>query len=271
LPYKLGNIEAVVNPNFTFGKKDALYIIGSIDLGNYKDDVKISASVKSIFNNRYSKTYDILVQKGRVTYFKKFMNTVPPGNYKVLLKILSKSGVVLDKKASSFSVNLREYSKTPASIHKFTKLDNLFTIYRVISYQYKNIGKFNKALKYILKAYNLNSNSPKVFYDYSDLLLAKKDFKTVLNIVERFKNTKGSEFIYNSVKGRALYSKGNYNEAINVLEEANKLYDSDIKVLNTLGMAYLKMGVNKQAKKALKASLKINPKQEKIKKILKNI
>ena len=270
-PYKLGNIEAVVNPYFTFGKKDTLYIIGSIDLGDYKNKIKISASVKGLFNNKYNKTYDIIPQKGRITYFKQFINTVPSGNYRVLLSVLSEKGVVLDKKASSFSVNLREYSKTPASIHKFTKFDNLFNMYRIISYQYKNIGKFNKALRYILKAYDLNNNSPNVFYDYADLLLAKNDFKTVLSIVERFKNTKDAKFIYNSIKGRALYLKGNYNEAIDVLEVANELYDSDLKVLNTLGMAYLKMGVNKQAKKVLKASLKINSEQGKIKKILKDI
>jgi len=272
LPYKLGNIEAIVNPNFNFGKKDPLYIIGSIDRGNYKEPIKASINIENPFNkNKYSKKFRIEIGNGKVIYFKKFINTVPPGNYKVILKVLSKNNVVLDKKVSSFSVNLIEHSKTPGSIHKFTKTERIFLFYRIISYQYKKLKKFDKAFKYIKKAFELNNNSPSVFKDYAELLLMKSDYKTVLNIVERFKNIKKANFIYYSIKGEALFAKGEYNEAINLLEEANGLYDSDIKVLNILGMSYLKMGAKEQAKKVLKASLKINYKQNKIKRVLESI
>jgi tetratricopeptide (TPR) repeat protein len=272
LPYKLGNIEAVVNPNFNFGKKDKLYVVGSIDRGNYNKPVSASLKIENMFNKKkYSKEYNINIGNAKITYFKKYINTVPPGNYKVILKISSANSIILDKRISSFAVNLVDHSKTPGNIHKFTKSERLFDFYRIISYQYKNLGNFDKSFFYIKKAFELNKESPIIFKEYADLLLMKKDFKTILNIVEKFKDKNGAKFIYLSVKGRALYSKGGYNEAINILEEANNIYDSDINVLNTLGMSYLKMGAKERAKKVLEASLKINYKQKKIKKVLNGI
>ena len=56
----------------------------------------------------------------------------------------------------------------------------------------------------------------------------------------------------------ALFAKGQYADALVSLVEANKIYNSDIQVLNALGVCYWKTGQKQQALEALNASLKLD-------------
>ena len=58
---------------------------------------------------------------------------------------------------------------------------------------------------------------------------------------------------------------------MNTLLEANKIYDSDISVLNALGLTLIRLGNKEEAVRALSASLKINEQQKDISKILEQI
>jgi len=184
---------------------------------------------------------------------------------------LSKTGVVLDSKKSSFTVNLKNNSLVPGSINKFSDGSKSYSFFHMLSRQYRKLGKNKKAIKYLKKAYELNKSSAAVLQEYSTVLLMKKDFQTVLNIVEILKDNNKKQFDYYSIKGRALYLKGSFTEAIDHLEKANKIYDSDIKVLNNLGAAYYKTNAKEQAIKIFKASLKINNNQKNVKKALEEI
>jgi len=272
LPYKFGDIEVKANPNYNFGKKDPLYIVGGIDIGTYKNKVKGILEIQDIFNRaRYSKNYTIDIKKDRVTYLKKFINIIPPGNYKVRVKVLSEKGEILDMKESSFSVNLKDFAVTPGNIHKVSRENKLFSYFHMIGHQYRKLGKFDKAFRYLKRAYEFNKEFAPIIEEFSELLLIKKNYQKVLNIVEVLKDKKRSKFTYHLIKGKALFIKGSFNEAIDNLEKANKMYDSDIRVLNVLGMAYLKTGEKKQAIKVLNASLKINSGQKKVKALLKKL
>jgi tetratricopeptide (TPR) repeat protein len=59
-----------------------------------------------------------------------------------------------------------------------------------------------------------------------------------------------------------------YPEAIDNLLEGNKIYNSDIRLLNSLGFCYYKTRQKAKSLEVLKASLRLNPEQEKIKKLI---
>jgi tetratricopeptide (TPR) repeat protein len=61
---------------------------------------------------------------------------------------------------------------------------------------------------------------------------------------------------------------GKYSEAIDSLLEGNKIYNSDTRLLNSLGLCYYKTRQKSKSLEALKASLRLNPEQEEIKKLI---
>ena len=65
--------------------------------------------------------------------------------------------------------------------------------------------------------------------------------------------------------------KTDYARGIASLLEANKIYNSDTRLLNALGNAYVRTGRTKEALDAYRASLKMNPTQEDVKKILQGL
>ena len=93
----------------------------------------------------------------------------------------------------------------------------------------------------------------------------------MLTVIENLKNREKELFNYYTLKGRALYYNGMYADAVDTLLEANKIYDSDVTVLNTLGLSLIRIGEKEEAIKALSASLKILDTQTDIAGLLKQL
>jgi len=70
------------------------------------------------------------------------------------------------------------------------------------------------------------------------------------------------------LRGRAFLGLKDYQKAIEELTLANQIYDSDITVINALGLALYGKGDKNKAREAFRASLKLNPDQPEIKKLL---
>ena len=62
-----------------------------------------------------------------------------------------------------------------------------------------------------------------------------------------------------NVKGLALSNKGEFNHAVKLFEEANKLDPSDVEIVNNLGFSYLKQGNLKLALKTVTIALTLSP------------
>ena len=90
-------------------------------------------------------------------------------------------------------------------------------------------------------------------------------------MIENIKEDESLKFDYYLIKGKAHMRMGRYEEAINNLLEGNKIYNSDIGLLNSLGFCYYKTGQKENALDALNASLRLNPEQPQIKKLIEEI
>jgi Flp pilus assembly protein TadD len=65
-----------------------------------------------------------------------------------------------------------------------------------------------------------------------------------------------------------LFGLARYEEALADLTRANLVYNSETAVLNALGKCYEKLGRRAEARQAFDASLKLNPDQPEIRKIV---
>ena len=121
------------------------------------------------------------------------------------------------------------------------------------------------------KAMSLNPAYKEGIVEFAGFLIKTQKFDRVLEIIESVKDYEKVRYAYWMLRGLALMGKAMYAEAIASLLEGNKIYNSDTRLLNALGNAYARTDQVKQAVEAYRASLKLSPDQEDIKKIVQDL
>ena len=159
----------------------------------------------------------------------------------------------------------------PISLHKIFSLSNRFLYFYTLAYQYARVNESEKAEAYFKKAYELKPDYKEGLVGYTNFLLKVKKFAKGLELIENIKDDEDLKFEYYLIRGRAYTGMGKYEEAIDNLLEGNKIYNSDIRLLNTLGFCFHKTRQEEKALEVLKASLRLNPQQEGIKKLIEEI
>ncbi|MCK4263549.1 MAG: tetratricopeptide repeat protein, partial [Candidatus Aminicenantes bacterium] len=107
--------------------------------------------------------------------------------------------------------------------------------------------------------------------EYANFLIKVKKFDKSLELIENIQEDENLKFQYYLAKGKANMGMEQYEDAIEDLLEGNKIYNSDTRLLNSLGFCYYKTGEKDEALNVLKASLRLNPGQEGIKRLIDEI
>ena len=262
-----------IDPRKSFGLKDTLYSFFSVDKGSYKKPVRVELDVKCTDETReYLKQYSFALP-GEETFknFSQKLESLNYGNYIVTTRLIGENKQVLDEQENEFQVSPMNVVPHPPLASKTLKNENRFLFHMMIAQQYENVKDFARSELYFEKAYGLNSSFPELIKGYASLLLKMKKYDKMLSVIENLKGREKEAFHYFSFKGRGFYRKGLFQEAVNNLLEANKIYDSDTAVLNTLGLSFIKLGDKEEAIKALSASLKVNDTQADIAGVLQQL
>jgi GWxTD domain-containing protein len=262
-----------IDPKHTFGLNETLYSTIYVDKGTYKKNIRAQMEVVSQDENRpYTKTYSFPLPQGKKFHgFTQPLEKLKYGNYALKAKILGEGDIVLETQEKNFMVSPFSHVPHPPSASKILKNENHFLFYMMLANQYENIKNTGKAGQYFEKALALNPSYSPLVKAYAASLLKQKNYDRVLAIVENIKTGEKDAFDYYALKGKALYYKEQYREAVGALLEANKIYDSDVTVLNTLGFSFIRLGNIEEAKRALSASLVINQYQKNIVEIIERL
>jgi tetratricopeptide (TPR) repeat protein len=194
-----------------------------------------------------------------------------PDYYEMKLSLKDGQGKVLDEAAAQFIISPAEVLPRPATLTKSFPLSSSFLYFYSLAYQYHKMNEPQKADAYFQKAYELKPDYSEGTMEYANFLLKIKKFDRALEMAEKFKENEKLKFDYFLIKGQAQAGKGAYPEAIESLLEGNKIYASDIRLLNTLGFCYYKTSEKKKALDALNASLRLNPEQPNVKMLIAEI
>lgn len=141
----------------------------------------------------------------------------------------------------------------------------------ILADQYARIGRLEKALSSFEKAYDANPEYKQGLIQFANFLFAQGDFKRILELVEPLSETEELQFEYHLLKGKALMGMGRFAEAIESLQSGNQIYNSDIGLLNSLGICYYRTGQVDQALDALNSSLRLDPDQPETKKLVEKL
>ncbi len=262
-----------VDPQKTFGMKDNIYSAFCIDRGEYEKKVRVRLEVDCMDEARpYHKTYSFDLPTGKkFEVFNQQLEKLNYGNYAIKVSIWGEDDSLLGSGERAFVVSPLSTVPHPPFASKTLGIDNQYLFYTMVAQQYENVKKTDKAEVYYEKAFSLNQSYPQLLKLYASFLLEQEKYEKTLTIIENLKNQEKELFNYYVLKGRALYQGGRYADAVDTLLEANKIYDSDVTVLNTLGLSLVRIGEKEEAIKALSASLGIIADQADIARLLKQL
>jgi GWxTD domain-containing protein len=267
-----------IDPKKAFGLNDTLQTFFSVDKGDYNGVLKVELDVRSMDDiststaRKYGKTYSFTIPE--LDRFKNVIQRLEKlayGNYEMKARLLDAAGKLLMERENKFQVSPKSIVPHPPLASKTLKKEHHFLFYMMMGQQYQNSKALTTAEAYFEKAFRMNSRFPQLLKSYASLLFSVKKYDKVLAVIKNLENQEKEAFDYYSYKGRALYYLGKYEDAVDTLLKANKIYDSDTGVLNTLGLSLVRLGNNVEAEKALSASLKINDTQKDIARVLRRL
>jgi GWxTD domain-containing protein len=279
LPFMAGSKKLLVDPKSTFSQTDNVALLFS--LFNLTEDLWREGRVNVVIqglkeNNPVRKS--IILELRRHPYKSAISidyliaaNELAPDYYEMTLSLADGSGHVVDEKRTQLIVSEKAAVSHPIARMKASSAQNSFLFFYVLAEQSERLRDYENAEANYEKAYRLNRDYKKGVVEYSNFLLKIQKFEKSLDLIETVKEDEKLRFDYCLIKGQGQMGLGRYREAIESLLEGNRIYNSDIRLLNSLGLCYYRTNQNAQALEALNASLGLNPKQEDVKRLVAEI
>jgi len=278
-PFKVMDKQLSVDPNNTIASRDDLALFLSV--ASMKEDIWKEAQLEiqikgSKADKPFQKNFSLKLANFIYNRILGVSFTTParefvPDYYEMKLSLKDGRGTVLDEAKSQFIISPAEAVPHPVTLAKTFPLANIFLYFYSLAYQYDKMNKPDKAEANFEKAYSLKPDYTEGIIDYSGFLLRVRKYDLALELAEKFKGNERFKFDYFLIKGQALAGKGAYTQAIESLLEGNKIYNSDTRLLNSLGFCYYRTSKKREALEALGASLRLNPEQKEIKELVAEI
>jgi len=279
IPYKILDKKLVVDPKNTFSASDDISFLFTVT--NTTEDLwkdgEVKVSIRGLREKKPVQKSSILkLNTSNYNRIVSLSQSIPakelePDYYELKLSLVDKTGNLIDEKTVNFIVSPEQAISHPIANAKGFSLSNQFLYFYMLARQSDKLNENEKAETYFKKAYELNPNNKEGIVEFANFLLKMKKYDDALGIIENIKDSEKLKYEYFLIKGRTRMGKGEYGEALASLLEGNKIYNSDPKLLNALGFCYYRTGQKQQALEVLSASLRLNPAQEDIKKLIAEI
>jgi GWxTD domain-containing protein len=278
-PFKVMDKKLIVDPRTMFGAADEIACL--INVENLTEELRTGGEVRMLIRGTrkekpVEKSYSVKLSGyafGRILSITQSLpaKDLDPDYYELTASLVLADGQVLDEKKVTFIVTATAAMGHPIARAKGLALVNQFLYSYMLAQQEEKLGRVDQAKVLFEKAFNLNPDYRDGVLMYARVLVEVKDYDRALALAERLRGDEKKQFDYFLLRGKALMGKGLYADAQVSLLEANKIYNSDVQVLNSLGMCYYRTGQTKNALDAFNASLKLNPDQPEIKRLVSEI
>ena len=265
--FLVNGVQLLPSPRNDFVASDTLYVYyqlfglsndqlekGHIIYTIYKDDKPIKTTTKNIKD--YTNKTGILEEFSLEGY--------SPAYYNIKASVYGNETQLLVMKEESFYISPMGYLPRPWVVSlpsPSNSPDNL----NKLGIQYANLNRDEEALDYLRRSYNLNPTSPNLAADYCRILNKLKMYQKVLEVGSPFMQTDQKNQFY-ALMGLASHGLGQFEQAINYFKEYLAYSGTNIRILNTIGDCYQRLGNIDEALVAWEKSLEIFPDQPELKK-----
>ncbi len=279
IPFKMVDKKLIVDPKKTFSILEGVSFV--FNLTNVSESLWNEGRVRVAVSGlkKEAPLQKSFIMRLRDYNYNKIMSIpysfppreLTPDYYEIKVMLVDKDEKVIDEKKANFIVSQAEAVSHPFANAKALPSSGNFLFYYMLANQYSKVKAREKAEENYEKAYSLNPGYKKGAMEYANFLLSVDKFDKSLALLETLKEDESLKFEYYLLKGRAYMGKGLYDQAIESFLEGNKIYNSDTRLLNAIGMCYYQTQQKEKALEALGASLRLNPAQEDIKKLVEKI
>jgi len=276
IPFKIIDKKLVVDPKNTFSASDDILFI--FNIMNVSDSLwnegRVETRINSVGERKTSqKSWTINLRnfpRQRIISVNQTLTAgeLLPDYYEMKLTLVGNNDEILDERLENFIISPTTSIAHPVVHAKGFSLADSFMYYYVLANQYEKLGNNEKAEEKFERAFALNPEYKKGLIEYANFLFKISKFSKILEVINSISKDEVLRFEYYLIKGKAFMGLSNYSEAIDHLLEGNKIYDSHIGLLNSLGFCYYKIDNKEEALRALKASLRLDPSQEEVKKLI---
>lgn len=279
IPFKSGDRKLVTDPRMTFARTDTIAIL--FNLLNVGEDLHRGGSaritvqgLRDVAPVRRSYTVNLgAIPYGRVLSVPQTVQAadLDPDYYDLTVELVDAGGRVLDAGKESFVVSPSAAVGHPISNAKGFSLANQFLYRYMLAQQAERTDRREAARALYEQAFQLNPEYREGVIMYAGFLNKTGAFAEALEIARRLEDDSQRRFAYHVIRGQALMGLEKYEEALEDLRQANRMYNSDTSVLNALGRCYFRLGRKEEALEALNASLSLNPDQDAVKRLVDEI
>jgi tetratricopeptide (TPR) repeat protein len=276
IPFKVNDRKLVIDPRQTFARADQIAVLFSVlnVTETFLRDGEARIEIRGLREaNPVLKSFTV---KLGAHPFEKTLSIsqsisaaeLDPDYYKITIRLVGAGGTVFDEKKDSFVVLPSPATGHPIANAKGFALANRFLYLYILAQQAEKMDRADAAKSWYDEAYRLNPEYKDGVVMYGNFLNKIGAFEEALTIAEKLRGDDRRQFQFFIIRGLALMGQKKFEDALADLLLANRMYDSDTGVLNSLGRCYFRLGRKAEALDALNASLKLDPSQEAVKKLI---
>ena len=265
-PFTLANVYYYMDAKKAFTPKDK--IVYAVEIWSLPKEIWQKEKLELVLQTEEEEKVLASVKLSTLPYKRDFVYSgaiaekLPSDEYVLFARIGEKKSPPADFMVSPISALPR-----PSVVTKNLPLERKYIVYYALALQYQNAGEYRKSIPYLEKALEGKPDFKEAAVYLAKAYLVEKRPKDALRILSGFEEKGEPEILF--YKGKAYELQGDCQTAISYYRRSLLIYDSDVRVLNSLGACYLKLGKKGEARKVLEASLKINPDQPSVKELLK--
>jgi len=269
-PFLIGDIQLVPSPRNDFSQNDGLYLYFQIHglPDRLRERGKLEYSILKDGNNVHSLVKNIKDCPDRENFFEEFsLSDLPPAYYKIKVSLLDEGEKEILFEQSDFFISHLPSLPRPwiLSIPQPSSEDPMYA--NILGNQLLNKKDMAKARRLLADAYHKAPTSKKFALDFCRILFLHKDYQKVKEFASPFlRDEQKYEFL--SIVGQASQALGELAEAIAYYKEYLAYYGANLYILNSIGDCYYRLGDIEEALIAYEKSLELDPKQERIRKIV---
>lgn len=215
------------------------------------------------------KTYELQLRDYTYSEVLDIAHSIParefvPDYYEVTLTLKNGAEAVIDRESSRFIISPKEIVPHPVTLAKAFPEAQRHLYFYSLAFQYDKAGKGEQARSAYEQALRMKPDFAQGVVEYAHFCLRHRRPEKALELAQRLRGQDKHRFEHCRIQGLAFMQTGRFAEAVEVLEEGNTVYDSDVRLLNALGFCYHQLGRNGRAREVLQASLRLNGEQKSV-------
>lgn len=153
---------------------------------------------------------------------------------------------------------LKGYSRAASAGKAILQRDTIANVATLVGDSFNQMEQYDSALVYYGLSLRKRPMNESVVGKVAKIYLGRKDYDAVISLSDSFLALDHDNMTVAPIKGLALYNKGDYNSAIDILEQQNRLGNDSYGVHFFLGQSYWQTKVMYRASEELKKAWQID-------------